>query len=138
LNFIKSGLAFDNSQADTAYTDRFRHMLHSAAPDLKQPVVFYCTDSECWLSVNAAMRARQLDPRLLVELAPMAVALFALARRSLLDAAVEHSLQWVTVARSIIDHSAMDNNARVAIDFRQKLLQRVKRAVPLFAHSNSG
>ena len=60
LNFIKSGLAFDNSQADTAYTDRFRHMLHSAAPDLKQPVVFYCTDSECWLSVNAAMRARQL------------------------------------------------------------------------------
>jgi rhodanese-related sulfurtransferase len=60
LNFIKSGLAFDNSQADTAYTGRFRHMLNSAAPDLNQPVVFYCTDSECWLSVNAAMRARQL------------------------------------------------------------------------------
>lgn len=60
LNFIQSGLAFENVQVDSAYADRFRHMLHAAAPDLNQPVVFYCTGSECWLSVNAAMRARQL------------------------------------------------------------------------------
>ena len=60
LSFINSGLAFENAELESAYAERFHQMLHTAAPDLNQPVVFYCTGSECWLSVNAAMRARQL------------------------------------------------------------------------------
>lgn len=60
LNFINSGLAFDDEKLDQAYNERFRHMMLAAAPDLNQAVVFYCASSECWLSVNAAMRARQL------------------------------------------------------------------------------
>ncbi len=60
LSFINSGLAFEESQLESAYIDRFRQMLQAAAPDLNKPIVFYCASSECWLSVNAAMRARQL------------------------------------------------------------------------------
>ncbi|PUE12106.1 rhodanese-like domain-containing protein [Limnohabitans sp. T6-20] len=60
LNFINSGLAFENDQTESAYAERFRQMLLAAAPNLNQAVVFYCASSECWLSVNAAMRARQL------------------------------------------------------------------------------
>jgi rhodanese-related sulfurtransferase len=60
LNLIHSGLAFEDAQQESAYADRFRDMLLAAAPNLSQAVVFYCASSECWLSVNAAMRARQL------------------------------------------------------------------------------
>lgn len=60
LNLIHSGLAFEDAQQESAYAARFRHMLLAAAPNLNQAVVFYCASSECWLSVNAAMRARQL------------------------------------------------------------------------------
>ena len=60
LNFVHSGLAFEDAQQDFAYAERFRHILLAAAPNLNQAVVFYCASSECWLSVNAAMRARQL------------------------------------------------------------------------------
>lgn len=60
LNLIHAGLAFEDAKAESAYAERFSHMLSAAAPDAKQPVVFYCASSECWLSVNAAMRARQL------------------------------------------------------------------------------
>jgi rhodanese-related sulfurtransferase len=60
LNFINSGLVFENDQTESAYAERFRQMLLAAAPNLNQAVVFYCASSECWLSVNAAMRARQL------------------------------------------------------------------------------
>jgi rhodanese-related sulfurtransferase len=60
LNLIHSGLAFEDPQQEAAYAERFRHMLLAAAPNLNQAVVFYCASSECWLSVNAAMRARQL------------------------------------------------------------------------------
>jgi PQQ-dependent catabolism-associated CXXCW motif protein len=59
LNLIHAGLAFEEEKQETAYAERFRQMLQAAAPDLQQPVVFYCASSECWLSVNAAMRARQ-------------------------------------------------------------------------------
>lgn len=59
LSFIHSGLAFEDAQQESAYAERFRQMLLAAAPNLNQPVVFYCASSECWLSVNAAMRARQ-------------------------------------------------------------------------------
>ncbi len=60
LNLIHSGLAFEDALQESAYAERFRHMLQAAAPNLNQVVVFYCANSECWLSVNAAMRARQL------------------------------------------------------------------------------
>lgn len=60
LNIIHAGLAFDDEKQESAYAERFRLMLLAAAPNLNQPVVFYCASSECWLSVNAAMRARQL------------------------------------------------------------------------------
>jgi|Laugresbdmm110sd_1035091.scaffolds.fasta_scaffold08205_3 rhodanese-related sulfurtransferase len=59
INFIHAGIAFEEEKQETAYAERFRQMLQAAAPDLQQPVVFYCASSECWLSVNAAMRARQ-------------------------------------------------------------------------------
>ena len=60
LNLINSGLAFEDPKQESAYAERFRDMLLAAAPNLNQAVVFYCASSECWLSVNAAMRARQL------------------------------------------------------------------------------
>jgi rhodanese-related sulfurtransferase len=60
LHFVRGGLAFKEPSVDAAYAERFRHMLAAAAPDLNQPLVFYCDSSSCWLSVNAAMRARQL------------------------------------------------------------------------------
>lgn len=60
LNIIHGGLAFVDEKQESAYAERFRHMLLAAAPNLNQAVVFYCASSECWLSVNAAMRARQL------------------------------------------------------------------------------
>lgn len=60
LNFIHAGLAFDDPKAEADYAERFRQMMLAAAPDMKQPLVFYCASSQCWLSVNAAMRARQL------------------------------------------------------------------------------
>jgi PQQ-dependent catabolism-associated CXXCW motif protein len=60
LNFINAGLSFQEEKKETAFEERFRQMLKAAAPDLNQPVVFYCASSECWLSVNAAMRARKI------------------------------------------------------------------------------
>ena len=60
LNFMNAGMAFEDTKKEADYTERFRQMLLAAAPNLNQPVVFYCTSSECWLSVNAAMRARQI------------------------------------------------------------------------------
>ncbi|MGV0960223.1 MAG: rhodanese-like domain-containing protein [Limnohabitans sp.] len=60
LNFIHAGLSFDDEKRETAFEERFRHMLKAAAPELNDPVIFYCASSECWLSVNAAMRARQI------------------------------------------------------------------------------
>lgn len=60
LNMIHAGLALPDEVADAALNERFRRMLKAAAPDLQQPVVFYCGNSECWQSVNAAMRAQRL------------------------------------------------------------------------------
>jgi PQQ-dependent catabolism-associated CXXCW motif protein len=60
LSFINSGLAFEDDKLEQPYAERFGQMLRAAAPDLNQPVVFYCSNSECWLSVNAAMRARMM------------------------------------------------------------------------------
>jgi rhodanese-related sulfurtransferase len=53
-------LAFEDEKKEAAFSERFRNMMLAAVPDMNQPVVFYCASSECWLSVNAAMRARQI------------------------------------------------------------------------------
>lgn len=60
LSLINSGLAFEDDKLERPYAERFEQLLRAAAPDLNKPVVFYCSHSESWLSVNAAMRARQL------------------------------------------------------------------------------
>lgn len=60
LNFIHSGLAFEDSEKEADYAERFKNMLSAGAPDRNQALVFYCASSSCWLSVNAAMRAVQL------------------------------------------------------------------------------
>ena len=60
LSFINSGLAFEDDKLEQPYAERFAQMLRAAVPDQNKPVVFYCSHSESWLSVNAAMRARQL------------------------------------------------------------------------------
>ena len=54
------GLAFDDPAADTAYEARFSGLLKLLSPDVNRPIVFYCLSRECWLSANAAMRARKL------------------------------------------------------------------------------
>ncbi len=60
LNLIHAGLALPDKTADAALQERFRKMLKAAAPDPQQAVVFYCAHSECWQSVNAAMRAQRI------------------------------------------------------------------------------
>lgn len=60
LNIINSGLAFEDEKLEQAYAERFKNILQVASPDMTKPVVFYCASSECWLSVNAAMRAHRL------------------------------------------------------------------------------
>ena len=60
MNLIGAGLMYADTKTEADYAERFRKMMLAAAPDMKQPVVFYCVSSEYWLSVNAAMRAREV------------------------------------------------------------------------------
>ena len=57
LHFWNGGLAFRDEAQDAAFDERFRKMLALAAPDKSRPVVFYCAAPNCWLSVNAVLRA---------------------------------------------------------------------------------
>ena len=57
LHFWHGGLAFIDEAQDAAYDERFRKMLALAAPDKSRSVVFYCAAPNCWLAVNAALRA---------------------------------------------------------------------------------
>ncbi len=60
VTLLFGGLAFDNAQGDAVYETRFEGLLKLLSPDLAKPVVFYCLNRDCWLSVNAAMRAKKL------------------------------------------------------------------------------
>jgi rhodanese-related sulfurtransferase len=60
INLIGAGLVYEDTKTEADYAERFRKMMLAAAPDMQQPVVFYCASSECWHSVNAAMRAREV------------------------------------------------------------------------------
>lgn len=57
---FNGGVAYDDAAADAAYEGRFAALLKLLSPDPARPLVFYCMDRECWLSVNAALRARKL------------------------------------------------------------------------------
>jgi PQQ-dependent catabolism-associated CXXCW motif protein len=57
LHFWNGGLALADEALESAYDERFRKMLELAAPDRNKPVLFYCAGPDCWLAVNAALRA---------------------------------------------------------------------------------
>ena len=58
--FINSGNAFESASADESYEKRFANLLAALAPEKAKPIVFFCSNRNCWLSANAAMRARKL------------------------------------------------------------------------------
>ena len=60
MTLLAGGLAFDDATVDLAYEKRFSGLLKLLSPDLEKPVVFYCQSRNCWLSANAAMRAKKL------------------------------------------------------------------------------
>lgn len=60
LTLLYGGIAFDDAREEAAYEKRFAGLLRLLSPDLAKPVVFYCMGRNCWLSVNAAMRAKKL------------------------------------------------------------------------------
>jgi len=60
VTLLYGGIAYDDPVADTAYKARFQNLLKLLSPDLAKPVVFYCMSRDCWLSANAAMRARDM------------------------------------------------------------------------------
>ncbi len=57
---INSGFASDDAAKDLVFAKRFEALLKVVAPDKAAPIVFYCASRSCWLSVNAAMRARAI------------------------------------------------------------------------------
>jgi PQQ-dependent catabolism-associated CXXCW motif protein len=60
MTLLSGGLAFDDATVDLAYEKRFSGLLKLLSPDLQKPIVFYCQSRNCWLSANAAMRAKKL------------------------------------------------------------------------------
>ena len=60
VTLLYGGVAFDDAAADSVYEARFAALLKLLSPDPAKPVVFYCMNRDCWLSVNAALRAKKL------------------------------------------------------------------------------
>jgi len=60
VTLLKGGLAFDDSVVESAYEARFLGLLKLLSPDPAKPIVFYCMSRDCWLSVNASLRAKKL------------------------------------------------------------------------------
>jgi PQQ-dependent catabolism-associated CXXCW motif protein len=60
VTLLMGGLAFDDASGDAIYEARFAGLLKALSPDPSKPVIFYCQSRDCWLSVNAAMRAKKL------------------------------------------------------------------------------
>lgn len=54
------GVAYDDAGVDATYQARFAGLLKQLSPDPERPIIFYCMSRDCWLSANAAMRARTL------------------------------------------------------------------------------
>lgn len=57
---LNAGGAFESASVDEAFEKRFTGLLAAIAPDKSGPLVFFCTSRNCWLSANAAMRAKKL------------------------------------------------------------------------------
>ena len=57
---IAGGVAYEEPAKEAEYAARFAGLLKLLSPDPARPVVFYCMSRDCWLSVNAAQRARKL------------------------------------------------------------------------------
>ena len=60
VTLLAGGIALEDPVADVAYEARFLGLLKLLSPDTAKPLVFYCMSRDCWLSANAAMRARKL------------------------------------------------------------------------------
>ena len=60
VTLLMGGLAFDDATGDAVYEGRFAGLLKALSPDASKPIVFYCQSRDCWLSVNAALRAKKL------------------------------------------------------------------------------
>lgn len=57
---LGSGLALEDSVLDGQLEKRIASLLALLAPDQSVPIVFFCSGRNCWLSVNAAYRAKKL------------------------------------------------------------------------------
>jgi PQQ-dependent catabolism-associated CXXCW motif protein len=57
---LYGGLAETDELAEKAYEQRFSELLRLLSPDMSHPIVFYCLGRNCWLSVNASLRAKKL------------------------------------------------------------------------------
>jgi PQQ-dependent catabolism-associated CXXCW motif protein len=57
---LNSGVVRDNANDDASFEKRFAGLLQIFQPDKTKPVAFFCSSRNCWLAVNAAMRAQKL------------------------------------------------------------------------------
>ncbi|MDR3367672.1 rhodanese-like domain-containing protein [Rhodoferax sp.] len=60
VTLLNGGLAYDDPATDSSYEERFYGLLKLLSPDPAKPVVFYCMSRDCWLSVNASLRAKKV------------------------------------------------------------------------------
>lgn len=57
---VFGGMAYEKAEQETAFEARFAGLLKALSPDVQKPIIFYCLNRDCWLSVNAALRAKKL------------------------------------------------------------------------------
>jgi PQQ-dependent catabolism-associated CXXCW motif protein len=57
---LHAGQVRDAVKDDEALEKRIEGLLQAMQPDKSKPVAFFCTSRNCWLSANAAMRAKKL------------------------------------------------------------------------------
>jgi PQQ-dependent catabolism-associated CXXCW motif protein len=57
---LNSGQVREAAKDDELLEKRIEGLLAAMQPDKSKPVAFFCTGRSCWLSINAAMRAKKL------------------------------------------------------------------------------
>jgi PQQ-dependent catabolism-associated CXXCW motif protein len=57
VTLLFGGEAFDDPKKESEYNNRFRALLSAVSSDAGRPVAFYCRNRDCWLAVNASLRA---------------------------------------------------------------------------------
>jgi rhodanese-related sulfurtransferase len=60
VSLLAAGFASKNESEDAAFAKSFEGLLRLLAPEQAQPIVFYCSSRDCWLSINAALRAKKI------------------------------------------------------------------------------